>query len=96
MNTFYINTDHNGEKSRHTFHSEKYARGYLKAMYHEKLWSLENNPERYEITGKAITGTEYRISVKDYGRYYYLKRAADIKNVLYIGRLGRQIKAGLG
>lgn len=92
---FFIDTDHNGDKKRHVFHSEKYARGYLKAVYHEKLWDLETQPERYEIVGNVLTDTEFRISVKDKSRLYFLKRATDIKNVLYSGRLGRRVNGNL-
>ena len=89
---FYIE-DQDG--NRHRFHSEAYARGFLKATYNEKLWEFEHNPERYEVQGKALTNTEYRISVKDKSRLYFLDRAADIKNVVYSARLGRQVKGVL-
>ncbi len=77
---------------RHKFHSEKYARGYLRATYNEKIWEMETHPERYEIQGKALTETEFRISVKDKSRLYFLDRAADAKNIVYYAKLGRQIK----
>lgn len=89
---FYIE-DQDG--NRHQFHSETYARGFLKATYNEKLWEFERNPERYEVQGKALTNTEYRISVKDKSRLYFLDRAADIKNVVYTARLGQQIEGVL-
>ena len=89
---FYVE-DENGK--RHKFHSEKYARGFLKATYDEKIWEMENHPERYEIQGKTYSHNEFRISVKDKSRLYFLGRDNDIKNVLYTGRLGQQIKAGL-
>lgn len=89
---FYIEDQ---DKKRHKFHSERYARGYLKAMYNEKIWEIENHPERYELQGKTWSENEFRISVKDNGRLYFLDRTKDVKNVLYTGRLGRQIKAGL-
>lgn len=89
---FYIE-DQDG--NRHQFHSEKYARGFLKATYNEKLWELENHPERYEIQGKALTNTEFRISVKDKSRLYFLGRVADTKNIIYFARLGSQIKGVL-
>ena len=89
---FYIE-DQDG--NRHKFHSEKYARGFLKATYNEKIWEIENHPERYELQGKVLSENEFRISVKDKSRLYFLDRTKDIKNVLYTGRLGRQIKAGL-
>ena len=89
---FYVENE-NG--IRHKFHSEKYARGFLKATYDEKIWEMENHPERYEIQGKIYSYNEFRISVKDKSRLYFLGRDNDIKNVLYTGRLGQQIKAGL-
>lgn len=92
---FYIDINHNGEEKRHTFHNEKYARGFMKAMYHEKLWHFEKEPERYEIQGRALTESEFRISVKDKSRLYFLGRAADVKSVFCSGRIGRQVKAGL-
>jgi len=88
---FYVETQ---DGKRHKFLSEKYARGYLKALYSEKMFVMEDNP-RYEITGKALTENEFRISVKDKSRLYFLGRATDIKNVVYSGRLIRQIKGVL-
>ena len=93
---FFIDVDENGKQKRHTFHNEKYARGYLKALYHDKIWDLELDPGRYEIVGRVLTDTEYRISVKDKSRLYFLQRAQDIKNIVYTGRLGRQIQANIG
>jgi len=92
---FFIDTNHDGKEKRHNFHNEKYARGYLRATYHDILWDLELAPERYEIVGNVLTDTEYRISVKDKSRLYFLNRAADIKNVTFTGRLGRQVTAQL-
>ena len=89
---FYVE-DQDG--NRHQFHSEKYARGFLRATYNEKLWQLENHPDRYEIQNKTRSGTGFRISVKDKSRLYFLDRATDIKNIVYTARLGRQIKGVL-
>lgn len=87
---FYVE-DENG--NRHSFHSEKYARGYLHATYYERMFTLEKEPERYEILGKALTENEFRISVKDKSRLYFLDRPTDVRNVVYSARLGRQIMA---
>ena len=89
---FYIEDQ---DKKRHEFYSEQYARGYLKATYNEKIWEIENHPGRYELQGKTWSENEFRISVKDKGRLYFLNHAADIKNVVYSARLGRQIKGVL-
>lgn len=88
---FYVETQ---DGKRHKFTSEKYARGYLKAIYSEHIFHLEKEPERYEILGSVCTNNEFRISVKDKSRLYFLDRATDIKNVVYTGRLGQQIIAG--
>ena len=85
---FYVETQ---DGKRHKFASLKYARGYLKALYSEKIFVMEDNP-RYEITGKALTENEFRISVKDKSRLYFLERADDIKNVVYSARLIRQVE----
>lgn len=89
---FYVE-DQDG--NRHQFHSEKYARGFLRATYNEKLWQFENHPDRYEIQNKTWSGTGFRISVKDKSRLYFLDRAADIKNIVYTARLGQQVKGVL-
>ena len=89
---FYIE-DQNG--NRHHFCSEKYARGFLRATYNEKLWELEAHPKRYEIQYKTCTGTEFKIQVKDRSRLYFLDRITDIKNVVYSARLGQKINGVL-
>ena len=85
---FFVETQ---DGKRHIFASEKYARGYLKALYSEHMFVMQDNPQ-YEIQGAAITENEFRISVKDKSRLYFLGRADDIKNCVYTGRLGRQVK----
>ena len=89
---FYVETQ---DKKRHKFASEKYARGYLKAIYHEKMFQFEKEPERYEILGKALTDNEFRISVKDKSRLYFLGRANDIKHYVYTAKLIQQIEGVL-
>jgi len=89
---FYVEDQ---DKNRHTFHSEKYARGYLKATYHEKLWEIENNPERYEIRDRKCLDNEFKISVKDKSRLYFLRRAADVRNLVFTCRLGRMVEGNL-
>jgi len=89
---FYVE-DENGK--RHTFCSEKYARGYMKATYHEKLWEMENDPERYEIREKKCLDNEFRISVKDKSRLYFLQRATDVKHLVFTGRVGRMLSGEL-
>lgn len=92
---FYIKTIHDGKETRHEFHNERYARGILRATYHEILENLEKETGRYEITGRAITDNEYRISVKDRSRLYFLGRPEDVRNVLYTGAIGRKVKGVL-
>ena len=89
---FYVETQ---DGKRHTFTSEKYARGYLKAVYSEHMFRMENHPERYDIQGAVCSENEFRISVKDKSRLYFLDRAADHKNIVYTARLGRQIEGVL-
>ena len=88
---FFVETE---DGKRHMFASEKYARGYLKAIYSEHMSLMQDNPQ-YEIQGAAITDNEFRISVKDKSRLYFLDRATDVKNYIYTGRLGRQINGVL-
>ena len=88
---FYVETQ---DGKRHKFASEKYARGYLKALYSEHMFIMQDNP-RYDIQGAAITDNEFRISVKDKSRLYFLERVTDIKNIVYTGRLIRQVEGVL-
>ena len=86
---FFVETQ---DGKRHKFTSEKYARGYLKALYSEHMFMMQDNPERYDIQRAICSDTEFRILVKDKSRLYFLDRADNIKTVVYTGRLGRQIK----
>lgn len=81
--------------NRHIFMSEKYARGYLKAIYEEILFKYGKEPERYEFLSKMLTNNEFRVSIKDKGRLYFLNKEEDIKKLLFSGRLSRQIMGGL-
>lgn len=81
--------------SRHLFMSEKYARGYLKAVYKEIMFKYEKEPERYELQGSSCTENEFRISVKDKSRLYFLNKKENTKFLLLTGRLGKQITANI-
>ena len=78
--------------NRHSFYSERYAKGFLRSVYDRKLREMKANPERYDIQGKALSDTEFRISVKDRSRLYFLGRLSDVKNVVYFARIKRRIR----
>lgn len=81
--------------SRHLFMSEKYARGYLKATYREILFKCEKEPNRYELQDYSWTENEFRISVKDKSRLYFLNKKENTKFLSFSGRLGKQIMANI-
>lgn len=81
--------------NRHVFLSEKYARGYLRAIYEEIIFKYGKEPERYEFLSRMTNNNEFRISIKDKGRLYFLSKEEDAKKLLFSGRLSRQIMGGL-
>ena len=77
--------------TRHKFHNEKYARGFLKATYNDKIAQLKANKERYEILNQILNRNDFKIIVKDKSRLYFLNRESDVKIVNYTGIIKRQI-----